>query len=105
MSKSNLSKKVNGKDNNISRKKNIKIGRDQAGKFIDVDRRISTMAKRGELAYSGENAFNRSLKRGLPVIIAEDGAIYKVYPNVTKALLKKQKVIYRDSKTGRFYKK
>lgn len=105
MSKSNLSKKVIRNESAVSVKKAVITRKAQAGKFIDVDKRISAMAKRGELAYSGKNAFNRSLKRGLSVTVAEDGGIYKVFPNGTRTLVKKQRVIYRDSKTGRFYKK
>lgn len=105
MSKSNLSKKAVGNKNVGSTKKVALILKAKAGKFIDVDERIPAMAKRGELVSAGKNAFKRSLKKGLSVTVAEDGAIYRVHPNGTRTRIKEKRVMYRDSKTGRFYEK
>lgn len=92
-------------NNNTLRNKTIKPGESRTAKFIDVDRSISTRAKKGQLASSGENAIRRSLKRGLSVTVLEDGAIYKVHSDGTRTRVKNQPQIYRDSKTGKFYKK
>lgn len=105
MIKSNLSKKAIGNKNVGSTKKIAIILKTKAGKFIDVDEGISAMAKRGELVSAGENAFKRSLKKGLSVTVAEDGAIYRVHPNGTRTRIKEKRVMYRDDKTGRFYEK
>ncbi|MEO6328717.1 MAG: hypothetical protein ABIO55_07290 [Ginsengibacter sp.] len=101
MGKSNSSKNKSA----VPVKKPAKSRQADTGKFIDVDRSISIMAKRGGGAFSGENAVKRSFKRGLSVTVAEDGVIYKVHPNGTKTRVKRKQVFYRDSVTGKFYKK
>ena len=105
MSKSNLSKKSSRNKSSVSNKKATKIRKAQTGKFIDVDRSISTMAKKGKLTYPGENAIRRSFKKGLSVTVMEDDGIYKVHPDGTRIRVKKQSQVYRDSETGKFYKK
>jgi hypothetical protein len=75
------------------------------GKFVDVDKGISAMAKKGQLNYSGENAVRRSLKNGLSVTIMEDDGIYKIHPDGSRIRVKKQSQVYRDAETGKFYKK
>jgi hypothetical protein len=102
MRKNILSKRSN---NNTPQNKVIKTREVLTGKFIDVDKIISDRAKKGQLASSGENAIRRSLKRGLSVTVLEDGTIYRVHPDGTKTRVKNQPQIYRDSKTGKFYKK
>lgn len=105
MSKSNLSKKATRNTSGVSVKKTVTTRKAHTNKLIDVDNMITKMAQRGDLAHAGKNAFKRSLKKGLSVTVAEDGAIYRVHPNGTRTRIKEKRVMYRDSKTGRFYEK
>ncbi len=88
MIKINLSKKVTGNKNVAFAKKAATIFNAKTGRFVDVDKRISKMAKSGKLVSAGENAFKRSIKNALSVTVAEDGAIYKVHPNGTRTRIK-----------------
>ncbi len=105
MSKSNLFKKATRSTSGVPVKKTAVTRKAQTNKLIDVDHMIAKMAKRGDLAQAGKNAFKRSLKKGLSVTVAEDGAIYRIHPNGTRTRIKEKRVMYRDSKTGRFYQK
>lgn len=72
---------------------------------IDVDSAIIARAKSGALAQAGKKAFKRSLENGLSVMVAEDGAIYKIHPNGTRTRIKAKSMFYRNVKTGKLYQK